>query len=218
MQQTTKILLSAICLTAASSVITGAYATCWEEASNDYGVPVDVLKAVAKTESGFRPNAVNKNKDGSEDVGFMQINSSHLPALGKYGITRASLLDACLNLKVGAWILSENSRRLGWNWDAIGAYNVGCAKLDRAECSRRRAVYSWKIYGALQAQAKGASSKNIGREEQVSYASPSGIETGRKTMVIAFSAIGSEAGARGVEAVATPNDFLAYNDQGNEND
>ena len=50
MQQATKTLLSAICLTAASAVITQVSATCWDEASNDYGVPVDVLKAVAKTE------------------------------------------------------------------------------------------------------------------------------------------------------------------------
>ena len=218
MQQATKTLLSAICLTAASALITQVSATCWDEASNDYGVPVDVLKAVAKTESGFRPNAINKNKDGSEDVGFMQINSSHLATLGKYGITRESLLDACINLKVGAWILSENSKRLGWNWDAIGAYNVGCAKLDRVECNRRRASYAWKVYSALKTQTKGAATKKSEREGEVSNASNAGIAAARKTMVIAFSAIGSEAGKVGIDAVATPNDFLAYNDQGNDNE
>lgn len=126
-----------------------AKATCWDAASESYGIPVDVLKAVAKTESGFNAKARSVNSDGSHDVGIMQINSSWLPKLEKYGVTRESLRDACTNVKVGAWILSNNAKKLGWNWNAIGAYNVGCAKLDKAECDRRRNQYAWKIHTAL---------------------------------------------------------------------
>ncbi|WP_126448139.1 lytic transglycosylase domain-containing protein [Sulfuricystis multivorans] len=126
-----------------------ARATCWEAASESYGIPVEVLKAVAKTESGFNANARNVNSDGTYDVGIMQINSSWLPKLEKYGVTEESLKDACTNVKVGAWILSNNAKKLGWNWNAIGAYNVGCAKLDKAECVRRRNQYAWKIHAAL---------------------------------------------------------------------
>ena len=44
-----------------------ASAMCWEEASTDYGIPVEVLKAVAKTESGFNPKALNKNTNSGTD-------------------------------------------------------------------------------------------------------------------------------------------------------
>ena len=65
-----------------------ADATCWEEASRLYGIPVKMLKAVARTESGFNAKALHRNPDGSRDIGLMQINSSWLPALARYGIER----------------------------------------------------------------------------------------------------------------------------------
>lgn len=135
--------------TAAITLSCGANASCWEAASESYGIPVKVLKAVAKTESGFNDKAINRNKNGTHDIGLMQINSGWLPTLEKYGITEDSLKDSCTNIKVGAWILSNNAKKLGWNWNAIGAYNVGCAKLDSTECDRRRNNYAWKIHAAL---------------------------------------------------------------------
>ena len=126
-------------------------ATCWKDASRTYGIPEDVLMAIAKTESNFNPDAKNVNKNGSVDIGLMQINSDWLPELNKYDISRKDLeSDACLNLKVGAWILSNNVKRLGWNWDAIGAYNVGCKKLSPEECQTRRGKYAWKVHAAMQ--------------------------------------------------------------------
>jgi len=127
-----------------------AQAFCWDAASQLYGIPVDVLKAVAKTESNFNAKASNQNKNGSKDAGLMQINSSWLPKLKQYGITEKSLEDPCMNLKVGAWILINNAREHGWNWTAIGAYNVGCAKLSEKECAARRSRYAWKVHQALQ--------------------------------------------------------------------
>jgi hypothetical protein len=135
-------------LLAAATNYASAY--CWDTASSMYGIPTDVLKAVAKTESSFNANARNKNTNSSSDSGLMQINSAWLPTLKQYGITNKSLQDPCTNLKVGAWILSNNARKYGWNWTAIGAYNVGCAKLNDKECARRRNNYAWKIHKALQ--------------------------------------------------------------------
>ncbi len=149
MQNATKNFFLASLSTAAIALPSAANATCWEAASQSYGIPAQVLKAVAKTESGFNEKALNRNKDGSHDIGLMQINSGWLPTLEKYGITEESLKDSCTNLKVGAWILSNNAKKLGWNWNAIGAYNVGCRKLDQAECERRRNNYAWKIHTAL---------------------------------------------------------------------
>lgn len=149
MQNATKHLLISALTGIALAIPAAAKAMCWEAASQSYGIPVEVLKAVAKTESNFNPKAVNKNSNGSYDIGMMQINSTWLPKLEAYGITETSLHDACSNLKVGAWILSNNAKKLGWNWSAIGAYNVGCAKLDAAECDRRRNRYAWKVHTAL---------------------------------------------------------------------
>jgi soluble lytic murein transglycosylase-like protein len=131
-----------------------ARATCWEEAARTYDIPVSVLKAVAQTESQLRPGATHRNQDGTHDIGLMQINSAWLPALAQYGIEESDLRNACTNLKVGAWILARNAMRLGWNWDAIGAYNVGCARLGGQECDRRRSNYAWKIHRALNAVPK----------------------------------------------------------------
>ncbi len=38
----------------------------------------------------MRSWVTNKNTNGSEDIGLMQINSAHLPRLAKFGITRQS--------------------------------------------------------------------------------------------------------------------------------
>lgn len=89
----------------------------------------------------MRPNAVNRNTDGSVDIGLMQINSSWLPSLARYGITRAHLFDACVNAYVGSWILSRNIQQLGLTWDAVGAYN--------ARSPAKRLIYAQKVYQAL---------------------------------------------------------------------
>ena len=93
-------------------------------------------------------------------------------SLEKYGINETSLKDGCTNLKVGAWILSNNAKRLGWNWNAIGAYNVGCGRLDPTECEQRRMRYAWKIYHALNSIGAGQGAKKtnhsmpVGKEEK----------------------------------------------------
>lgn len=128
-----------------------AQGMCFEEASREYGVPEPLLRAIAVTESGNNPRAIGRNQ-GSVDYGLMQINSTHLrkDRLGKWNITKQALLDdPCLNLKVGAWIMAENIRQHGYNWTAVGAYNVGCARLSRAECEKRRNRYAGKVYQAL---------------------------------------------------------------------
>jgi len=97
---------------------------CWAEVAAWYGVNPQLLYAIAKTESSLNPNAMNRNKNGSYDIGLMQINSSWLPTLRKYGIDEQRLKDPCTNLQVGAWILSQNMQRMGVTWEAVGAYNA----------------------------------------------------------------------------------------------
>lgn len=111
---------------------------CWNEVASWYGVNVHLLYAIAKTESNLNPNAMNRNKNGSYDIGMMQINSSWLPTLRKYGVTEEQLKDPCVNLQVGAWILAQNMARMGLTWEAVGAYNARNPQL--------RIKYAQKVY------------------------------------------------------------------------
>lgn len=137
------IALAALAATAANASL------CFKEAADQYGVPEDVLRAIAKTESNYRADAFNRNSNGTHDIGVMQINSGWLSELATFGIGERELREPCTNIKIGAWILSKNAQALGWNWNAIGAYNVGCKKLSKAECEARRNSYAWKIHTAL---------------------------------------------------------------------
>lgn len=96
---------------------------CWDKAGKTYGVDPWLLMAVAKVESSFKANAINKNKNNSYDIGMMQINSFWLPTLSKYGITANDLLNPCTSVFVGSWIMAQNIKRFGFNQDGIGAYN-----------------------------------------------------------------------------------------------
>lgn len=118
-----------------------ALADCIDDAAKFHQVDARLVRAIAQVESRMRPDAVGANTDGSTDIGLMQINSSWLPSLARYGITRTHLFDACVNAYVGSWILSRNIQQLGLTWDAVGAYN--------ARSPAKRLAYAQKVYQAL---------------------------------------------------------------------
>ena len=99
------------------------YEPCFNEAAIHYNVPSNLLKAIATVESKMNPLAVGYNKNGSFDIGIMQINSHWLPKLQRIGVERGELLDGCKNIQIGAWILSDNIKRYGLTAEAIGRYN-----------------------------------------------------------------------------------------------
>ena len=63
--------------------------------------------------------------------------------LMSFGIGRDQLFDPCINTYVGAWILAQNISRLGYGWDAIGAYN--------ARSPEKRAAYARRIAAKVKA-------------------------------------------------------------------
>ena len=71
---------------------------CFDDAAEKAGVNRDILFAIAVVESNFNKNAVSKNKNGTEDVGLMQINTVHFKFLETAGIKRKDLFNACVNL------------------------------------------------------------------------------------------------------------------------
>ena len=120
-------------------------AACFEEAASRYQVPSVLLKAISRVESAGNPSALNRNKDGSFDIGHMQINSRWLPKLSYFGISRDQLWDPCTNTHVGAWILAQNVQRIGYSWNAVGAYN--------AASPDKRDRYARKISDALKRES-----------------------------------------------------------------
>ena len=111
---------------------------CWEEAATRYQVNSNLLHAIARTESGLNPLAIGRNRNGSRDIGIMQINSRWLPTLATYGIAEHDLFEPCTNIHIGAWILAGNIYRLGYTWDAVGAYNASRPDLRRAYVEKVR--------------------------------------------------------------------------------
>jgi soluble lytic murein transglycosylase-like protein len=110
-------------------VLTGPFhavfaADCFKQAAQRYAVPVQLLQAIALQESGGNAHAINRNRNGSYDIGLMQINSAWLPTLARLGISDQHLFDPCVSTLVGAWILSNNFARLGYTTQGLGAYNA----------------------------------------------------------------------------------------------
>src|SRR5579862_9197037 len=114
---------------------------CWEQAGNRYQLDPALLYAIARTESGLNPAARHRNRDGSFDIGLMQINSAWLPTLAQYGISEHDLWEPCTNIHVGAWVLAQKIKQLGMSWEAVGAYN--------ATTPYKRTHYAWKVYANL---------------------------------------------------------------------
>lgn len=141
-------------LSAAFAGPVSAQENCWADAALRYGVDPWLLYAIAKQESGLNPGARAVNANGSYDIGLMQINSSHLPLLGKYGVTEQQLYDPCVSIHVGAWLLRGNFRKMGYNWTAVGAYNAGSHD--------KRVRYAWKIFRQMEA-ARAAPERESGR-------------------------------------------------------
>lgn len=131
-----------------------AYCFCFEDAGRYYGVSPQLLWAIAKVESNFNPKAINRNKNGTYDIGLMQINSSWFPYLKKHGINPSLLWDPCYNAHVGAMVLRHCIDTYGYSWRAVDCYNKG-------KKARENSRYVWKVYKNLQqAQAYANSVQN----------------------------------------------------------
>jgi soluble lytic murein transglycosylase-like protein len=128
-------------------------AQCWSEAAQRFSIPAALLYAVAKVESNLNPRAINRShlrRTDSYDIGLMQINSSHLPALARQGIRETDLYSPCTNLLIGAQLLADLFKRYGRTWNAVGAYNASCTQLRGQACIQARTRYAWKVYRQLQ--------------------------------------------------------------------
>ncbi|VVD88253.1 invasion protein IagB [Pandoraea aquatica] len=135
-----------------SMTSTPALADCWDIAADRYQLDPLLLYAIAQVESNLDMNASNVNRNGTRDIGLMQINSIHLPTLSRYGVTERRLHeDACASIITGAWILAGFVRQYGYGWEAVGAYNAGTGPA-RAPLRQRYADKVRKRYAVLVAE------------------------------------------------------------------
>lgn len=114
---------------ASALLIHGVPVECINRAAMTYYVPAKMLIAVLITERGW-PGLAKQNKNGTQDFGPMQINSTWLSKIAQYGYTAYQLqYDPCTNVNVGAWILSreianKKDEKSEKNvWDGVGNYH-----------------------------------------------------------------------------------------------
>jgi soluble lytic murein transglycosylase-like protein len=98
---------------------------CAAQASLRYQVPELLLHAVVVKENGRMGQCV-RNKNGTQDCGLAQINTSWVSHFAKFGIRLEHVLyDTCTNLNASAYILRDNyNKKKDW-FSAVVAYNIG---------------------------------------------------------------------------------------------
>lgn len=121
-----------------------AHAFCFQEAGQRYAVSPGLLWAIAKAESNLAPSAINRNRNGTIDVGLMQINSIWADQLGR---TWDALGDPCTNVMAGAWILQKCVQDFGYTWQAVGCYH--------SRTPTRRDAYASRIATILERAGAG---------------------------------------------------------------
>lgn len=95
----------------------------FEEASNTYGVPVYLLKAVAKAESNFNANDVSR----SGAMGIMQLMPETAEELGV-----VNAFDPEENIMGGAKYLAEKLAQYSGDVElALAAYNAGSGNVEK---------------------------------------------------------------------------------------
>ena len=122
-------------------------ADCYDQAGSFYQLSPALLRAIAAVESGGRLNAIGHNRNGTEDLCAMQINSAWLPTLARFGILRHHLLThECTCVHAGAWILAGEMQSAGYSWRAVGQYHTGNNPRRAAEGH----AYAWRVFQKLE--------------------------------------------------------------------
>lgn len=123
------------------------YAVSIAEEAPRHDLPPGLVVAVMYNESRFRVRAMGGNKDGSFNIGLMQLNDKYLAAWGDLAgapLSRAALYDPATNTRLGvAYLARVRDRCLRfhpsshhvrwWGHYACGAYKWGPACREYAD-------------------------------------------------------------------------------------
>lgn len=125
-------------------VIHGVPIECINQAAITYHIPASLILSVLSVEGG-EVGSASPNKNGSHDFGPMQINTIWLSKIGAYGYTREMIqYDPCINVMVGAWILSTNIANSQDLWYGIGGYHSYTPGLNYSYQNK-----VWNVYDLL---------------------------------------------------------------------
>lgn len=107
-----------------SPAASASFNDCIYEAAQCFQINPLIIKAIIWQESNNRQNVVNINKNKTQDVGVMQINSIHFDTLKLQGISEKELREnSCTNIFSGSWILNKVIKSYGYSWEGIGNYH-----------------------------------------------------------------------------------------------
>ncbi len=95
----------------------------FEIVGKHFKIDPKILYAIAKHESNLNPYALNYNKNGTYDVGLMQINTIHLDTLNNLGYKDKDLWNPKVNIYMGALVLSKCFKKYGVTINGITCYN-----------------------------------------------------------------------------------------------
>src|ERR1700721_642019 len=99
--------------------INGVAVDCINYAATTYKIPAAIILSVIKKEGGKNGQEV-LNKNGTYDLGVLQVNEVWLPTIAPYGYTREDLqFNACKNILVGTWIIAMNLAKNVPPWQSI---------------------------------------------------------------------------------------------------
>ncbi|HFT1247473.1 TPA: lytic transglycosylase domain-containing protein [Escherichia coli] len=119
-----KLLTIAISLLLCPLFACGQSKDCISEAAECFQINPLLIRAIIWLESKNQQQVSNVNKNKTVDIGVMQINTVHLPALKDRGINEELLRkNSCANVFSGAWVLKQNIERDGYTWESIGSYH-----------------------------------------------------------------------------------------------
>lgn len=113
----------------ASDATVAAVTECIYAAAAAHRLPPGVIAVLLSVEGGSI-GRVSQNTNATVDIGPMQINQIHLPALARRwntssAGTREALLNSfCANVEAGAWILrTAIDEARGDFWEGVGRYH-----------------------------------------------------------------------------------------------
>ena len=116
-------------------------AACIAVAAHQYDLDPLLLLAVKYVETADRTDTpIRYNKNGSWDIGLMQINTVWKDTLNRYGISDADLEIPCKNIAVGAWILADKIKQKGL-WEGVGSYHSNTPYLSRRYRTKVKEVW-----------------------------------------------------------------------------
>ena len=97
---------------------------CSIAAAAKYGIPANIVLAVAEKEGG-KPGQWVLNSNGTHDVGSLQFNTAYLNSLARYGITANDVAAAgCYPFDLAAWRLRQHIKNdNGDLWMRVSNYH-----------------------------------------------------------------------------------------------